>query len=210
MPGSSPGIFYFALHGEARDATTGRNFRPDFPAESFQPFAMKRVFRLLAASLCIGLFAGCARKEPPPKRDDTAMLREWLYGKIAEAPGIEWRPSGLGLRVIAPGEGTPPGLSDIVRVHYVLRLKDGRVIDDTRARGEPRDFLVSRLIPGWAGGMTAIKPGGRAELLVPPSLGYGNASGGGIPGGSGLIFDVELIAVNPVAIPGIPESPQKK
>ncbi|MEO5960259.1 MAG: FKBP-type peptidyl-prolyl cis-trans isomerase [Opitutaceae bacterium] len=172
---------------------------------------MNGVTRSLGAALSLAFAAGCARNEPPPpKRDDVAMQREWLYGKSAEAPGIEWRPSGLGVRSIAAGEGASPGLSDMVRVHYVLRLKDGRVIEDTRARGEPRDFLVSRLIPGWAGGMTALKPGGRAELFVPPSLGYGNASGGGIPGRSGLIFDIELLAVNPVTIPAIPGDARPK
>jgi FKBP-type peptidyl-prolyl cis-trans isomerase len=151
------------------------------------------------------LVAACAPKEPvaaaAPERDETAIRREWLYGPSAAAADIVWRPSGLGIRLITPGAGPAPALSDHIRVHYVCRLKDGRVIDDTHAKGKPSDFVVSRLITGWAAGMTELRPGGRAELFIPPSLGYGNMSVAGIPSGSGLIFDVELIAVNPEAPP---------
>lgn len=152
-----------------------------------------------------GFLAGCAPKEPPapvvPIRDEAAVRREWLFGARAEAPDIEWRPSGLGIRIIARGEGISPQPMDRVRVHYVLKLKDGRVIDDTHTKGKPSDFTVSRLIPGWAAGMAELKPGGHAEFFIPPSLGYGNMSAGGIPSGSGLIFEVELLAVNPEVAP---------
>lgn len=147
------------------------------------------------------LLAGCAPKEPPPPaapvRDEAAIRRDWLFGVRADAKDIVWRPSGLGIRVITPGEGVAPTPMDRVRVHYALTLKDGRVIDDTRAKGKPGEFVVSRLMIGWAAGMGELKPGGRAEFFIPPSLGYGNMSVAGIPAGSGLIFDVELLAVNP-------------
>ena len=132
-----------------------------------------------------------------PVRDEAAVRREWLFGPRAAAPGITWRPSGLGLRILAPGEGAAPLPTDRVRVHYVGSLKDGRVVDDTRAKGKPLDFVLNRVIPGWTEGIAELKPGGRAELFVPPSIGYGNNGVGDIPAGSGLIFEVELIAVNP-------------
>jgi FKBP-type peptidyl-prolyl cis-trans isomerase len=56
---------------------------------------------------------------------------------------------------------------------------------------------MKTLIAGWAEGMESLKPGGKAEFFIPPSLGYGTMGGGGVPAGAGLIFEVELIAVNP-------------
>jgi FKBP-type peptidyl-prolyl cis-trans isomerase len=145
------------------------------------------------------LLASCGRNDPPPapKRDDATIRREWLYGSRAAATDIIWQTSGLGIRLLSPGEGVAPIATDRVRVHFKCVLKDGKVIEDSRARGQPADLVVSRLIPGWAEGMGALKPGGRAELFIPPSLGYGNRGGAGIPAGSGLIFEVELLAVNP-------------
>jgi FKBP-type peptidyl-prolyl cis-trans isomerase FklB len=159
---------------------------------------------ILLGLVAVSFLGGCAPKEPEPAvpvRDETAIRREWLYGARAAAADIDWRPSGLGIRLIAPGEGTPPTSTDRIRVHYVLTLKDGRVIDDSHAKGKPSDFTVNRLLTGWAEGMAKLRPGGRAEFFIPPSLGYGNMSAGGIPSGSGLIFEVELIAVNPEVPP---------
>jgi FKBP-type peptidyl-prolyl cis-trans isomerase len=120
-----------------------------------------------------------------------------LYGPAGTSPDIVWRESGLGIRILAAGEGVPPKPTDRIRVHYIAKLKDGRVIDDSHPKGKPSDFVVNRLVPGWAEGMAELKPGGHAEFFIPPSIGYGNLGGSGLPAGAGLIFDVELIAVNP-------------
>ena len=120
-------------------------------------------------------------------------------GNIAAAkdPAIEWRSSGLGIKIVVPGEGTAPKLTDTVRVHYRGRLKDGKVFDDSHPRGKPSDFVVNRLVTGLAAGIPSLKPGGRAVFFIPPSLGYGGMRSGDIPPLSGLIFEVELLAVNP-------------
>jgi FKBP-type peptidyl-prolyl cis-trans isomerase len=149
-------------------------------------------------------FSGCAPKEqPPPPRDEAAVQREWLYGERAAAKDIAWQSDGLGIRVLAPGEGVAPQSTDRIRVHFKCVLKDGKTVDDSRTRpgGQPVELVVNRLIPGWAEGMAALKPGGRAEFFIPPSLAYGNRGGAGIPAGSGLIFEVELLAVNPEPAP---------
>lgn len=151
-----------------------------------------------------GATTGCGPKPPPPPpaRDEAAVRREWLYGDRATEKDIAWQADGLGIRVLTPGEGTPPTPADRVRVHFKCVLKDGKVIDDshTRPGGQPVDLVVNRLIPGWAEGMAALKPGGRAEFFIPPSLAYGNRGGAGIPAGSGLVFEVELLALNPETV----------
>lgn len=174
-------------------------FMPDFQRRCRHRGRMKREhWQILVGAVLLFGGAGCGPKEPPPaQRNEATVQREWLYGERSLATDIAWQPSGLGIRVLAPGAGESPKPTDRVRVHFKCLLKDGKVIDDSRARGEPSDLVVNRLIPGWAEGMAALKPGGRAEFFIPPSLGYGNRGGAGIPAGSGLIFEVELLAVNP-------------
>ena len=159
-----------------------------------------KAWPFLMAAGWVVLAAGCARPPPEPviAEPDEALVEHVKYfGVAGKAPDIVWRPSGLGLRIIAPGAGDPPKPTDTVRVHYVGRLKDGHVFDDSRARGHPADFVVNRLIVGWSVAMPALRPGGRAEIFIPPALGYGGLKSGDIPPYSGLIFDVELLAVNP-------------
>jgi FKBP-type peptidyl-prolyl cis-trans isomerase FklB len=162
---------------------------------------MNRGFPLFLAGAALFL-AGCGPSEPAapaaPERDEVAYWREEYFGARAGAPDIAWRSSGLGIRILAPGEGRAPQMTDHVLVHYVGRLKDGTVFTDSHAgSGKPSNFVVNRLISGWAAAMPSLKPGGRAEFFIPPHLGYGGLQSGKIPPHSGLIFDVELIAVNP-------------
>ena len=149
--------------------------------------------------------AGCAPQEPlittTPEQVQAALRREQFFGAAAKDPGVAWRSSGLGIKIISPGEGTAPTSTDRIRVHYVGRLKDGKVFDDSHARGKPSDFTVNRLITGWAAAMPSLKPGGKAVFFIPPSLGYGGMRSGDIPPVSGLIFEVELIAVHPETPP---------
>lgn len=163
---------------------------------------MKHVSLWVLAGLTF-LFSGCGPKEPlpAPAPDETVVWRERYFGASASVPDIQWRTSGLGIRILAPGEGAAPGPTDRIRVHYVGRLKDGSVFDDSRARGKPADFVVNQLITGWAAAMPSLKPGGRAEFYIPPQLGYGGLRAGKIPPHSGLIFEVELLAVNPELLP---------
>ncbi len=156
-----------------------------------------RIFGLLA----VLLLTGCGPKEPPPagpEKSEAELRRELYFGPaIAADKTIAWRPSNLGIKIIAPGEGPLVQLQDRVRVHYTGRLVDGTVFDDSRARGQPADFPVNGLIPGWSAAMLTLRPGGKAVFYIPPHLGYGGLRAGKVPPFSGLIFDLELVAVNP-------------
>lgn len=163
---------------------------------------MNRLARaVVVAALTFAVF-GCAPKQPEtppaPQKSVAEERRErWFGAALAQKPGIEWRESGLGIEILAPGEGTPPQRTDKVRVHYVGRLLDGTEFDSSHARGKPNDFVVQHLITGWAAAMPALKPGGKAIFYIPPHLGYGGLKAGKIPPNSSLIFEVELLAVNP-------------
>ena len=148
------------------------------------------------------LLAGCAPKPPPapavPEKSEAELRREEYFGpEVAADRAIAWRNSNLGIKVLAPGEGPLIQLQDRVQVHYTGRLKDGTVFDDTREKGKPAVFPVNGLIPGWSAAMLTLRPGGRAIIHIPPHLGYGGIRAGKVPPFSGLIFDIEVLAVNP-------------
>ncbi|HQY05059.1 MAG TPA: FKBP-type peptidyl-prolyl cis-trans isomerase [Lacunisphaera sp.] len=154
---------------------------------------------LLAALLAL---AGCEPQPPPapavPAKSEAELRREQYFGpEIAADQAIAWRPSNLGIKLLTPGAGPLVQMQDRVRVHYTGRLKDGTVFDSLRARGKLADYDVDRLITGWSAAMLALKPGAKAVICIPPHLGYGGLRSGNIPPFSGLVFEVEVIAVNP-------------
>ena len=161
---------------------------------------MKLLFMLpvMAGLLLLG---GCGPAEPAappvPEKSRTELLRREFFGtEVAADPAVTWRPNGLGVKLIAPGDGLAPQLSDRVTVRYSGRLKDGTVFNASPA-DKPAEFKLGEMIPGMTAGIAALKPGGHAVLYIPPSLGYGSLRVGKIPPVSGLIFDVELLAVKP-------------
>ena len=94
------------------------------------------------------------------------------------------------------GTGKQPQATSVVKVHYTGKLVDGTVFDSSVERGEPIEFPLNQVIPGWTEGLQLMKEGGKSTLYIPANLGYG-AQGvpGTIPPNSTLIFDVELIEV---------------
>lgn len=108
--------------------------------------------------------------------------------------------SGLQYEVIAEGAGNSPKASDTVKVHYTGKLIDGTVFDSSVDRGEPATFGVTQVIPGWVEALQLMKPGAKWRLFIPSQLAYGPQGAGGMIGpNQTLIFDVELIEINPKA-----------
>jgi FKBP-type peptidyl-prolyl cis-trans isomerase FklB len=108
-------------------------------------------------------------------------------------PGVIELPSGLQYKVIKEGVGESPADTDVVTVHYTGTLVDGTVFDSSRERGEPIEFPVNGVIPGWTEALKLMKPGAQYMLYIPSKLAYGDKKTGPIPEGSTLIFDVELL-----------------
>jgi FKBP-type peptidyl-prolyl cis-trans isomerase FklB len=107
--------------------------------------------------------------------------------------GVIETPSGLQYKILKPGEGESPDENDMVSVHYTGTLIDGTVFDSSRERGEPIEFPVNGVIPGWTEALKLMKPGAQYMLYIPAKLAYGDKKTGPIPEGSTLIFDVELL-----------------
>lgn len=110
-------------------------------------------------------------------------------------PGVTQTQSGLQYKVIKEGNGKTPTAKDQVTVNYEGKLLDGTVFDSSFERGKPATFPVTGVIPGWTEGLQLMKEGGSYELYIPSDLAYGDQGTQGIPGGSTLIFKVDLIKV---------------
>ena len=116
---------------------------------------------------------------------------------------IQTTASGLQYQVLAAGSGDSPKQTDQVTVNYRGRLLDGTEFDSSYKRGQPATFPVNGVIPGWREALVLMKPGAKWQLFVPPSLAYDANSPPPIPPGSLLIFDVELVKVNPPVAGGL-------
>ena len=103
--------------------------------------------------------------------------------------------SGLQIEMLTEGTGKKPSATDVVVVHYEGRLLDGTIFDSSIARGEPAEFALNQVIPGWTEGLQLIKAGGKARLTIPSELAYGPGGVRSIPPNSVLVFEVELIEV---------------
>ncbi|HYX74886.1 MAG TPA: FKBP-type peptidyl-prolyl cis-trans isomerase [Steroidobacteraceae bacterium] len=112
-------------------------------------------------------------------------------------PGVISTASGLQYLVLAAGSGESPKATDEATVNYRGTLLDGTEFDSSYRRGQPATFPVSRVIPGWTEALQLMKPGAKYRLFVPPQLAYDMRPKSGLPPGSLLIFEVELLSVKP-------------
>ena len=114
----------------------------------------------------------------------------------AKKEGVTVTKSGLQYQVLREGTGRSPKSTDKVRCHYEGTLIDGTVFDSSYRRGEPADFPLNGVIPGWTEGVQLMKEGAKYRFFIPYLLGYGErGAGSSIPPYSTLIFDVELVKV---------------
>jgi FKBP-type peptidyl-prolyl cis-trans isomerase FklB len=119
----------------------------------------------------------------------------------AHEKGVTTTASGLQYKIMAPGDRKAAAITaaDQVTVQYRGKLLDGSEFDSSYARGAPATFPVTGVIRGWQEALVLMKPGAKWQLFVPPELAYGAPGRPGIPGGSLLIFEVELVSVKSAA-----------
>ncbi len=119
--------------------------------------------------------------------------------KAAAEPGAIKAESGLVYRELKAGTGATPKATDTVKVQYRGTLVNGTEFDSSYSRNEPAQFALNGVIPCWTEGLQKMKVGGKATLVCPSSLAYGDAGRPGIPGGAALIFEIELLDVTPAS-----------
>lgn len=161
------------------DGALGRG--AEVPMEAFGP----RIDELLKARL-----AAVTEEE---KRGGEAYLAE-----AATRPGAVRTDSGLVYQEMQPGSGAVPQPTDVVKIHYHGTFRDGRVFDSSVEAKQPATFQLNGVVPCFAEGVQRMKVGGKARLVCPPELAYGERGAPpGIPPGATLIFEVELLEIVP-------------
>ncbi len=124
---------------------------------------------------------------------------EAFLAQNAKKPGVKTTASGLQHLVVKEGAGAMPKADDVVKVQYRGTLIDGTEFDSSYARNnQPVTFPVNRVIPGWSEGVQLMKVGGTSKFFIPAKLAYGESGAGGQIGPNAtLIFDVELLGIEP-------------
>ncbi|MBI5629310.1 MAG: FKBP-type peptidyl-prolyl cis-trans isomerase [Elusimicrobia bacterium] len=119
-----------------------------------------------------------------------------LLESAAKETGAQVLPSGLVYKELKAGTGPSPKASDTVSANYTGTLADGTVFDSSSKHGGPLDFPLNGVIPCWTEGIQRMKVGGKAKIVCPSSLAYGDRGQPPvIPGGAALVFEVELVKI---------------
>jgi FKBP-type peptidyl-prolyl cis-trans isomerase FkpA len=149
------------------------------PSTMPPPFPHRRLLSLVLGGARAPTLPAGARGQPPAAPVSTPSGR--VYTRLVE------------------GKGASPTAADTVKVHYRGTFPDGKEFDSSYSRKEPATFPLGRVIPCWTEGVQKMKVGGKARLVGPPAIAYGErgAGNGAIPPNATLHFDVELLEINP-------------
>jgi peptidylprolyl isomerase len=162
---------------------------------------------------------GAAATQPPAATQTEAVIEKPSAAEATAAPAPAEEKSaaaeetttasGLKYVILQEGSGEKPESGSLVEVHYTGTLEDGTKFDSSYDRGEPIQFPLGKgqVIKGWDEGIALLNVGSKARLIIPPELGYGaQGAGNVIPPNATLIFEVELVSVQPPPPPP-PDAP---
>jgi FKBP-type peptidyl-prolyl cis-trans isomerase FklB len=135
-------------------------------------------------------------KEQAAAAQKAATAGNAYLAENAKKEGVKTTASGLQYKVVKPGTGSSPKATDTVTVHYRGTLVDGQEFDSSYKRGQPATFPVNGVIAGWTEALQMMKEGAQYQLVIPPKLAYADR---GPLAGQVLVFDVELLKVEPAA-----------
>ena len=143
-----------------------------------------------------GFLQSRAQERMSALNDEAAKAGADFLAENAKRDGVTTTESGLQYEVVKKAEGAQPKVSDVVSVHYQGTLVDGSVFDSSIERGEPVEFPVGGVIPGWVEGLQLMSVGEKYKFYIPSELAYGAQSPTpAIPANSTLVFEVELLAI---------------
>jgi FKBP-type peptidyl-prolyl cis-trans isomerase FkpA/FKBP-type peptidyl-prolyl cis-trans isomerase FklB len=178
----------FVIQG-LEDASSGKKLAVDLDQQrpKIQAFAQSRATATAAAE----------KKAAEP-----------FLAKAAAEKGAKKTESGLVITEVKAGTGPTPKLDDKVKVHYHGTLTDGTVFDSSVQRGEPVTFPLKGVIPCWTEGLQLMKVGEKAKLTCPSDTAYGDRGAPPkIKPGATLVFDVELLGIEPATAAQAPPAP---
>jgi FKBP-type peptidyl-prolyl cis-trans isomerase FkpA len=147
-------------------------------------------------ALSIGKIQELAKARRKALGEKQAGAGQEFLEKAAKEKGAIKTASGIVYISLAEGKGDSPKATDTVKVNYRGTLIDGREFDSSYKRGKPLEFKLESVIKCWTEGVQKMKPGGKARLICPPNLAYGdNGAGEMILPGATLDFEVELLEI---------------
>lgn len=167
-----------ALAKALKDAAAGKN---EMSKEDMQAAMMK--------------LQEMSMKKQQEAADANAKAGKDFLEKNKSAEGVKTTASGLQYIMEKEGTGAVPNKEDVVKVHYKGTLTNGEQFDSSYDRGQPAEFPVGGVIPGWTEALQLMKVGSKAKLFIPPELAYGPSGRPGIPPNSVLVFEVELMDI---------------
>ncbi len=134
------------------------------------------------------------------RAEENAEKGKKFLEENAKKSGVDTLSHGIQYKILKKGDGPKPTATDIVKVHYRGTLIDGTEFDSSLKRGEPIEFPLNRVIPGWTTALQEMPVGSKWEIYIPSDQAYGPRGGGSIGPNETLIFEVELLdIVNPEA-----------
>src|SRR6478735_9151294 len=144
-----------------------------------------QILRLTLLAPLLALAAGCSSNAASPSPATGSAKTTTASGIVFES--------------MVTGSGPSPKATDKVRVHYRGTFLDGREFDSSYKRGEPTEFQLNRVIKCWTEAVQLMRPGGKARIMCPAAVAYGErgAGGGVIPPNTPLNFEIELLAIVP-------------
>lgn len=158
---------------------------------AFQKFIQARVAVAQAAAAAEAKVAAAGAEEAAAENIAAGVA---FFEELAADADVQKSESGLHYKVLEPGSGVKPAMTDKVLVHYKGTLIDGTKFDSSYDRGKPAEFPLNGVVKGFGEGLTKVGAGGKIILYIPSELGYGNSPrpGGAIKPGDALIFECEL------------------
>ncbi len=190
----SPSEFDLFMQG-MKDAYAGKDLPKNI--ESFGPKMMEYLKNRAEATIAENA-----------KKAEAASAKFWA--ELEKQEGIVKTPSGLAYKVIEKGSDKEVASENSdVKINYTGKLTDGSVFDTTDKHGQPAEFNLANVIPGFREGLQKVGKGGKITLYIPASLGYGAQALPGIPPNSTLIFDVEILDVKKAPAQETPQDSKK-
>lgn len=129
------------------------------------------------------------------RAEENAENGKKFLAENAKKSGVDTLSDGIQYKVIKKGDGATPTETDVVKVHYKGTLIDGTEFDSSIKRGEPAEFQLNRVIPGWTKALKQMPVGSKWEIFIPADQAYGPRGGGPIGPNETLIFEVELLDI---------------